>query len=126
MRRSGARNIEVTFTAGQLTHFGGVYLLHRFLQQLQFRTWLSRHLQLAERNNDFSVTERISALTYPMILGLNTIELAALLGTNGVFQYITGLPRFPNPSTLRRFLIDKAPILLPRLQRAHVATLSQS
>lgn len=119
MRRTGARNVRVTFSAGQLTHFGGVYLLHRFLQQLQFRTWLSRRLQLFERNNHFSVTERLFALVYPMILGLNTVELAALLGTNGVFQYLTGLPRFPNPTTLRRFLTDKSALLLPRLRLAH-------
>lgn len=119
MRRSGSRNTKISFTAGQLTHFGGVYLLHRFLQQLQFRTFLSRKLQINERNNCFSVSERLFALIYPMILGLNTIELSALLGTNGVFQYLTGLPRVPRPNTLRRFLLVKADILLPRLQSTH-------
>lgn len=119
MHRSGARNIRVAFSAGQLTHFGGVYLLHRFLQQLQVRTFLGRQLYRTERNNHFSITERVFALTYPMILGLDRIELSGLLGTNGVFQYITGLPRFPRPNTLRRFLIERAPVLLPKLQRAH-------
>jgi len=56
---------------------------------------------------------------YPMILGLNTIELTTLLGTNGVFQYLTGLPRFPSPNTLRGFLVGKAGILRPRLHAAH-------
>src|SRR3972149_2116719 len=102
MPRTGAKNVRVAFSAGQLTHFGGVYLLHRFLQQLQLRTLLSRKLQIHERNNHFSTTERLFALLYPMILGLDKIELTALLGTNGVFQYLTGLPRVPNPTTLRR------------------------
>lgn len=119
MHRTGSRNVFVSFSAGQLTHFGGVYLLHRFLQQLQFRTFLSRHLYLPERNNHFSTTERLFALIYPMILGLNTIELSALLGTNGVFQYLTGLPSFPDPGTLRRFLADKSAALLPKLRNAH-------
>lgn len=119
MRRTGSRNVAVSFTAGQLTHFGGIYLLHRFLQELQIRTYLSRRLQLSERNNQFSLTERLFALVYPMILGLNNVELTSLLGTNGVFQYITGLPRFPNPATLRRFLADKSGELLPRLRSAH-------
>lgn len=119
MRRSGAKKVKVMFSAGQLTHFGGVFLLHRFLQQLQFRTFISRRLRVSERNNCFSVTERLFALIYPMILGLNTIELTVLLGNNGVFQYLTGLPRIPRPSTLRRFLINKADILLPRLQSSH-------
>lgn len=119
MRRTGARNTQVSFTAGQLTHFGGVYLLHRFLQQLQFRTFLSRKLQTYERNNCFSITERLFALIYPMILGLNSVELTVLLGNNGVFQYLTGLPRVPRPNTLRRFLIDKADGLSPRLKATH-------
>ena len=42
MRRSGSRKVKVSFPAGQLTHFGGVYLLHQFLQQLKFRTFLGR------------------------------------------------------------------------------------
>ena len=119
MPRTGAKNVKVAFNAGQLTHFGGVYLLHRFLQQLQLRTFLSRKIQIYERNNCFSITERLFALIYPMILGLNSVELTVLLGNNGVFQYLTGLPRVPRPNTLRRFLIDKANVLKPRLRAAH-------
>lgn len=119
MHRTGARNIKLTFSAGQLTHFGGVYLLHCFLQRLQVRTYLSMRLRIVERNNHFSVTERLCAILYPMILGISGSELASLLGTNGVFQYITGLPRFPHPDTLRQFLVHKAPLLLPRLHAAH-------
>lgn len=120
MRRRGASNVKISFTAGQLTHFGGVYLLHQFLQRLQLRTFLSRRLQLPERNNHFSVTERLLALVYPMILGLtSSVELSSLLGTNGVFQYLTGLSKFPHPDTLRKFLKSKSESLLPRLQSAH-------
>jgi hypothetical protein len=119
MPRTGSKNIHVDFTAGRLTHFGGVYLVHAFLQQLQFRTFLGRQLYTPERNNHFSLTERLFALLYPMILGLNTIELSVLLGTNGIFQSLTGLPHFPYPTTLRRFLSDKADVLLPKLRSVH-------
>lgn len=121
MGRTGSRKVHVSFSAGRLTHFGGVFLLHCFLQQLRIRTFLSERLRLDERNNHFSITERLFALLYPMILGLEKIELSALLGTNGVFQYLTGLPRFPNPTTLRRFLVGKSNALLPKLHAAHNA-----
>lgn len=121
MGRRGSRKVQVSFSAGHLTHFGGVFLLHCFLQQLHIRTFLSERLRTDERNNHFSVTERLFALLYPMILGLEKIELSSLLGTNGVFQYLTGLPRFPNPTTLRRFLVGKSANLLPRLHAAHDA-----
>jgi hypothetical protein len=47
----------------------------------------------------------ILALLYPMILGLERIETTQLLRQNGVFQYLTGLPRYPDATTLRRFLL---------------------
>jgi len=119
--RSGARKLRTSFTAGRLTHFGGIFLLHQFLQQLQFRTFLSRSISFPQRNNHYTISELLLALMYPMILGLEKVEVAALLGTNGVFQYITGLPSFPNPSTLRRFLLRAAPELLPQLRTVHDA-----
>ncbi|HEY4479683.1 MAG TPA: IS1380 family transposase [Candidatus Paceibacterota bacterium] len=119
MPRTGSKNVKVAFTAGRLTHFGGVFLLHQFLHTIKLRTYLHERLRMVERNNHFSITERLVALLYPTILGLDKIELTALLGTNGVFQYLTGLPRVPNPTTLRRFLITNAHVLLPKLRTAH-------
>lgn len=118
--RAGARNIAVQFTAPHLTHFGGVYLLHRFLQRLRLRSYLHQHLIFLQRNNHYTLTELLLALVYPMVLGLEKIEVAALLRTNGVFQHITGLPSFPNPSTLRRFLLRGADGgLLPQVRGIH-------
>lgn len=117
--RAGARNIRTKFTAASLTHFGGIYLLHLFLQQLRLRSCLYADIHYPQRNNNYTLSELLLALLYPMILGLEKIEVSALLKTNGVFQYITGLPSFPNPSTLRRFLFRAAPGVLPQLQRFH-------
>lgn len=117
--RSGARNIRAAFTSSRLTHFGGVYLFHRFLQQLQLRTYLSMSIPYPQRNNRYTLSEIILALIYPMILGLEKIEVSALLKTNGVFQYITGLPSFPDPTTLRRFLTRASPELLARFEKTH-------
>ena len=48
----------------------------------------------------------ILALVYPIILGLDRVETASFLRFNGTFQYLTGLQSFPDPQTLRRFLIQ--------------------
>ena len=119
MRRRGASNIRIAFTSGKLSHFGGIYLLHQFFQKLQLRTYLSRRFIYRQRNHDYSTTEIILALIYPMILGLEKIEVSALLKTNGVFQYLTGLPCFPDPTTLRRFLLRAPSDLLPALWEVH-------
>jgi len=36
---------------------------------------------------------------------LDRLETASFLRSNGTFQYLTGLPSFPDPQTLRRFLL---------------------
>jgi len=48
----------------------------------------------------------ILALVYRIVLGLDRIETASFLRSNGTFQYLTGLPSFPDPQTLRRFLLQ--------------------
>jgi hypothetical protein len=59
------------------------------------------------------------ALIYPITLGMGRIEATHLLKQNGVFQYLTGLPTYPNPTTLRRFLLRMAPVALPKLRKLH-------
>ncbi|MFN3467673.1 MAG: hypothetical protein ACK4WF_08240, partial [Candidatus Brocadiales bacterium] len=55
---------------------------------------------------------------------MGRIETAHLLKLNGVFQYLTGLPTYPNPTTLRCFLLRMAPMALPKLRRLHDRLLS--
>jgi len=59
------------------------------------------------------------ALLYPMVLGLERIETTQLLRQNGVFQYLTGLPSYPDATSLRRFLVHAAPRALPKLRALH-------
>lgn len=116
---SGARKIRTKFTAPYLTHFAGIYLFHQFLQKLQLRSYFSLNLRYEQKNNIYSVSEIILALIYPMILGLDKIEVSALLKSNGVFQYLTGISGFPNPTTLRRFLLRSPSDLLQPLWKIH-------
>jgi hypothetical protein len=76
-------------------------------------------LRIVQRNNSYSVGEMLLALLYPMFLGLERIETTSLLRENGVFQYLTGLPSYPNATTLRRFLLRVAPAALTRLRALH-------
>ena len=68
-------------------------------------------------NNQYTIAEEILALIYPISLGLGRIETSYLLRHNGVFQYLTGLPTYPNPMTLRRFLLRMALLALPKLRK---------
>ena len=103
MRRS-PRNLRIACNHAGLTHFGGAYFFHEFLRVLQLRHFLARHVPYARRNHRYSVSQMVLALVYPIVLGLDRIETASFLRSNGTFQYLTGLPGFPDPQTLRRFL----------------------
>ena len=115
----GPRKLVISFGERSLTHYGGAYLLHRFLTQIGFKDAVASELRLAQRNNRYSVGQMLLALLYPMILGLERIETTQLLRQNGVFQYLTGLPSYPDATTLRRFLLRVAPTALPKLRALH-------
>lgn len=115
----GPRKLKITFGTTSLTHYGGVYLLHRFFSRLRLRKLLTQEPRLLQRNNRYSAGEMLLALLYPMILGLERIETTQLLRQNGVFQYFTGLPSYPEATTLRRFLLRVAPGGLARLRALH-------
>ncbi|HUY12853.1 MAG TPA: hypothetical protein VMX16_04370 [Terriglobia bacterium] len=99
------RNIKVACNHRGLTHFGGIYFFHEFLRVLQFRNFLALHLSYPRRNRRYSLSQMVLALVYPIVLGLDRIETASLLRSNGTFQYLTGLQSFPDAQTLRRFLL---------------------
>jgi len=103
MRRS-PRNLKIACNHRGLTHYGGAYFFHEFLQVLQVRRFLCRHLTYPRRNQRYTLSQMSLALVYPILLGLGRIETASFLRDNGTFQYLTGLPGYPDPQTLRRFL----------------------
>ncbi len=100
----GPKNLRISFTAGGLTHFGGVVLVQRFLQRLGLRTAFGDAIRFRQRNHRYSISEQLIALLYPLILGLGRIETTEPLKRNGVFQYVVGLRGYPEATTLRRFL----------------------
>ena len=119
MQKRAPHRVTISFTGDTLTHFGGISLLQSFFKRLKLRKQLHHHLQFRQRNNRYTIAEEMLALIYPISLGLGRIETSHLLKHNGVFQYLTGLPTYPNPTTLRRFLLRMAPLALPKLRNLH-------
>jgi len=117
--RRSPRHLEIACNHDGLTHFGGISFLHEFIRVLQLRDFLARHLTYPRRNSEYSVSQMLLALIYPILLGLDRIETAKLLRSNGTFQYLTGLPSFPDPQTLRRFLRNAPARLREQLHRVN-------
>jgi Transposase DDE domain group 1 len=89
------------------------------LSRIGFKQAVATQVRVAQRNHRYTVGEMLLSLLYPMILGLERIETTQLLRQNGVFQYLTGLPSYPEATTLRRFLLRVAPTALPKLRTLH-------
>src|SRR5437667_9395679 len=100
------RNVRLAYKHRGLTHFGGTYFLHEFIRVLQLRDYLSWRLAYHRRNSDYSVSQMLLALIYPIILVLDRIETAALLNSNGSFQYLPGLQSILIPQTLLLLLMN--------------------
>jgi hypothetical protein len=96
-----------------------VYFFHEFLQVLQLRDFLARHITYPRRNYRYTVPQMMLALVYPIVLGLDRLETASFLRSNGTFQYLTGLPSFPDPQTLRRFLLQAPARFWDQLHRVN-------
>jgi len=124
MRRS-PRNVKIAFSHGGLTHYGGIFFLNEFTRLLQLRRFLTRHLHYPRRNQRYALAQMIMALIYPVILGLDRLETASLLRSNGTFQYLTGLQSYPDAQSLRRFLLQAAPEFREQVHRLNDQLLEQ-
>ena len=124
MRRS-PRSVEIAFSHGGLTHYGGILFFNEFTRVLQFRRFLTRHLLYPRRNQRYTLSQMIMALVYPVILGLDRLETASFWRCNGTFQYLTGLQSYPDPQSLRRFLLQAAPEFREQLHRLNDQLLRQ-
>jgi Transposase DDE domain group 1 len=113
------RNVKFSFNHQGLSHFGGAYFFHEFVRVLHTRLFLAEQIRYPRRNRDYSVSQMLLALVYPIVFGLDRIETASLLRSDRTFQYLTGLQSFPDPQTLRRFLLNAPAHLRKQLHRAN-------
>src|SRR6266436_6414384 len=102
--RHSPRNLRIACDHRGLTHFGGVYFFHEFLQVLQLRHFLARNLRYPRRNHRYSLSQMILALVYPLVLGLDRLETASFFRPTATSQYLTVFRTFPAPKPWRRFL----------------------
>src|SRR5205823_6240235 len=98
------RTLRLSFRETHLTHFGGMVLLQRFCNKLGLRRLLQQWIRIPQRNADYHPSDLILALLYAIMAGLRRINKTDILQYNGTFLSLLGLPRFPDQSTLRRFL----------------------
>jgi hypothetical protein len=75
--------------------------------------------------HDYTLSQMVLALIYPIVLGLDRLESASFLRPDETFQYLTGLPSYPDPQSLRRFFLQAPPEFRQQLHRFNNRLLQQ-
>jgi len=115
----GVQKIQFSFEERGLSHFGGMWLIQRFCKKLGLKKHFQDYIRIPQRNHDYHVSEMMLALLYSIIMGLRRINKTEILQYNGAFLSMLGLLKFPDQSTLRRFLARLLPSDIRQIVRLH-------
>lgn len=115
----GLRTLHLSFNDSHLTHFGGMVLLQHFCNKLRLRWLIQKYVIIDQRNADYFPSDLILSLLYAIMAGLRRINKTEILQYNGVFLSLLGIPKFPDQSTLRRFLKRLPPKTIRQLVALH-------
>lgn len=117
--KKGLQSLAFSFEEDFLTHYGGLFLIQRFCQNLGFRRRLQRQWRAAPNWAEFNPLDLTLLLLFLLIAGVQRINKADKLGYDGFFAALLGLEQWPNDSTLRRFLQRLSPQAIRQLARLH-------
>ncbi len=98
------KDIRVEFTGKNLTKFGGIQLLRKFLGRLKIKEELESAVQIEKRESKFSAGGMLICLLYAVILDFKRQSDTLMLRLDKIFQKIAGLDHYPTQSTISRFL----------------------
>lgn len=88
-------DIQVEFTGKNLTKFGGISLLRKFLIQLRVKEELKSAVTIEKRESKFSVGQILICLLYAVTLDMKRQNDTLMLRLDKVFQKIAGLDDYP-------------------------------
>jgi hypothetical protein len=117
--KKGLQSLEFSFEAEGLTHYGGLFLIQRFCNKLDFRRRLQRCWRAAPDWSEFDPVDLIQLLLFLLIAGLQRVNKSDKLQYDGFFLALLGLEKIPDESSLRRFLQRLSPPAIRQLAHLH-------
>ena len=115
----GIKNIQISFGNNDLTHFGGLFLIHTFCKKLKLKQSLQFYVKHQQRGQKYQTAEYILLLIYAIILGVGRIENIRFLQINGFFKKTIGMDPLPDPTAIRRFLYRLTPKTIRQIVKVH-------
>lgn len=108
--KKGLQSLEFSFEADTLTHYGGLFLIHRFCNKLHFRRRLQRIMRAGPCGTDYDPVDLILLILFLLIAGVQRINKSDKLHYDGFFLSLLGLETLPDETSLRRFLKRLSPM----------------
>ena len=115
----GLRILHISLGERNLTHFGGIFLIHQFCKKLRLKWYLQKQVSFPQRSGYYHPVELVLAILYALIAGIHRLSKTKILQGNGAFQQIIGLEKFPYASSLRRFLKRVNPQVIQGISKLH-------
>jgi hypothetical protein len=115
----GLRILHLSLGERNLTHFGGIFLIHQFCKKLRLKWYLQKQVSFPQRSSCYHPVELVLAILYALIAGIHRLNKTKILQGNGAFQQIIGLKKFPYASSLRRFLKRVNPHVVQDISKVH-------
>jgi len=100
----GIQKFKISFGEKAITHFGGLFQIHKFCQKLKLKWLLQSYVKFNQPHQYYHTSELILFILYYIISGILRVHNTDTLQFNGVFKRLLGVKSFPNPTTIRRFL----------------------
>jgi len=102
-----------------LTHYGGMFLISTFCKKLDLKRFLQTYVKFPKRIGDYHPAELILTIIYLIIAGVPRIHKTKSLQYNGSMPNLIGIKKFPDSTTLRRFLHSLTPKTIRQIVRIH-------
>lgn len=117
--KKGLQSLEFSFEADTLTHYGGLFLIQRFCNKLDFRRRLERLWRAAPDWSEHNPVDVIQLLLFLLIVGVQRLHKSDKLQYDGFFLALLGMDKVPDESSLRRFLQRLSPQAIRELAQLH-------
>ncbi len=97
-------DLPITFSEERISAHGGLELVRRFLETLEFRRRLAEAVRGVGREGDYGFVRMLLALMGMIIVGGARVTHLAFLGADPVFLRFCGLHRVPSDRTVAAWL----------------------
>ena len=75
----GLRILHLSLGERNLTHFGGIFLIHQFCKKLKLKWYLQKKAPLDQPFIHYHPTELILAILYALIAGIHRLSKTKIL-----------------------------------------------